>query len=144
MRGFRAFSGFRGGDIKPWILTIVRNAALTALETRKRAHNVILLSEDVWASRGGDPYDIPSTSPTPEALMIAESERQQLLSALARLPLKYREVVVLREMEGLSYLEIAETTGTAIGTVMSRLSRGRAELRKTLESSLHRPEQNAV
>ena len=80
--------------------------------------------------------------------MIAACERQQLISALAKLPLKYREVIVLREMEGLSYLEIAETTGTAIGTVMSRLSRGRAELRRTLEASLHRPshrnEQNAV
>jgi RNA polymerase sigma-70 factor, ECF subfamily len=75
--------------------------------------------------------------------VIAESERQQLMAALAKLPLKYREVIVLREMEGLSYLEIAETTGTAIGTVMSRLSRGRAELRRTL-ASFDRREQNAV
>jgi RNA polymerase sigma-70 factor (ECF subfamily) len=64
-------------------------------------------------------------------LVIAESERQQLLAALAQLPLKFRDIG-LREMEGLSYADIAEVTSIPIGTVMSRLSRGRAELRKAL------------
>jgi len=122
---------------------IVRNAALTALENRRRTNNVILLSEDVWATTGNTAEEVAASSPSPEALVIAACERQQLMSALAKLPLKYREVIVLREMEGLSYLEIAETTGTAIGTVMSRLSRGRAELRRTL-ASFDRREQNAV
>ncbi len=144
LRGFRAFAGVKGEDIRPWLLMIVRNAALTALKSKRRTNNVILLSDDVWASTGNKAEEVPATTPTPEALVIAESERQQLMAALAKLPLKYREVIVLREMEGLSYLEIAETTGTAIGTVMSRLSRGRAELRRTLELSLHRHEQNAV
>jgi RNA polymerase sigma-70 factor, ECF subfamily len=144
LRGFRAFAGVKGEDIRPWLLMIVRNAALTALKSKRRTNNVILLSEDVWASTGNKAEEVPATTPTPEALVIAESERQQVMAALAKLPLKYREVIVLREMEGLSYLEIAETTGTAIGTVMSRLSRGRAELRRTLELSLHRHEQNAV
>jgi RNA polymerase sigma factor (sigma-70 family) len=143
LRGFRAFAGFKGADIRPWLLMIVRNAALTALDLRKRTNNVILLSEDVWASSGNNAEDIAATTPSPEAQVIAASERQALMSALAKLPLKYREVIVLREMEGLSYLEIAETTGAAIGTVMSRLSRGRAELRRTLASSLHRQKQNA-
>ena len=144
LRGFRAFAGFKGADIRPWLLMIVRNAALTALDLRKRTNNVILLSEDVWAGSGNTAEDVAATTPSPEAQVIAASERQALLSALAKLPLKYREVIVLREMEGLSYLEIAETTGTAIGTVMSRLSRARAELRRTLASSLHPQKQNAV
>jgi len=143
LRGFRAFAGFKGDDIKAWLLMIVRNAALTALESRRRTNNVILLSEDVWASTGRRAEDVAATTPSPEALVIAASERQHLISALAKLPLKYREVIVLREMEGLSYLEIAKTTGTAIGTVMSRLSRGRAELRRTLASAFNRREQNA-
>ena len=143
LRGFRAFSGFKGADIRPWLLMIVRNAALTALENRRRANNVILLSEDVWATTGNTAEEVAATTPSPEALVIAACERQQLMSALAKLPLKYREVIVLREMEGLSYLEIAETTGTAIGTVMSRLSRGRAELRRTL-AAFERRQQNAV
>ena len=144
LRGFRAFAGFKGTDIRPWLLMIVRNAALTALDLRKRTNNVILLSEDVWTSSGNTAEEIPATTPSPEAQVIAASERQALISALAKLPLKYREVIVLREMEGLSYLEIAETTGTAIGTVMSRLSRARAELRRTLAAALHRQEQSAV
>jgi len=144
LRGFRAFARFKGADIRPWLLMIVRNAALTALESRRRTNKVILLSEDVWAATGNNAEEVAATTPSPEALVIAESERQQLIAALAKLPLKYREVIVLREMEGLSYLEIAETTGTAIGTVMSRLSRARAELRRTLALSLHRHEQTAV
>ena len=144
LRGFRAFAGFKGTDIRPWLLMIVRNAALTALDLRKRTNNVILLSEDVWTASGNTAEEIPATTPSPEAQVIAASERQALISALAKLPLKYREVIVLREMEGLSYLEIAETTGTAIGTVMSRLSRARAELRRTLAAALHRQEQSAV
>jgi RNA polymerase sigma factor (sigma-70 family) len=144
LRGFRAFASFKGADIRPWLLMIVRNAALTALDLRKRTNNVILLSEDVWAASGNNAEDIAATTPSPEAQVIAASERQALISALAKLPLKYREVIVLREMEGLSYLEIAETTGMAIGTVMSRLSRARAELRRTLASALHPQKQNAV
>ena len=132
LRAFRAFPTFKGDAIKPWLLVIVRNAAYSALEARKRNNNVILLSEDLKSRRDVERPEMASSAPSPEAEVIAGGERQRLLSALAELPLKYRDIVVLREMEGLSYSEIAEITGTAIGTVMSRLSRGRAELRKAL------------
>jgi RNA polymerase sigma-70 factor (ECF subfamily) len=132
LRAFRAFRAFKGEDIKPWLLAIVRNTAYSALMARKRAGSLILLADDVNPGKDGGAHEAACAGPTPEALVIAESERQQLLAALAQLPLKFRDVVVLREMEGLSYAAIAEVTGIPIGTVMSRLSRGRAELRKAL------------
>jgi RNA polymerase sigma-70 factor, ECF subfamily len=134
LRAFRAFPTFKGNAIKPWLLVIVRNACYSALEARKRNNRMILLSDDSNARRDVQAPEVATCAPSPEAELIAEAERQQLLSALAELPLKNRDVVVLREMEGLSYSEIAEITGTPIGTVMSRLSRGRALLREALIS----------
>jgi RNA polymerase sigma-70 factor (ECF subfamily) len=146
LRAFRAFPAFKGDAIKPWLLVIVRNAAHSALEARRRASNVVLLSDDlkVKVRKGGEAPETASEAPSPEAQLIAKGERQLLLSALAKLPLKYRDVVVLREMEGLSYSEIAEVTGIPIGTVMSRLSRGRAELRKALTLCMDRTAPDAV
>jgi RNA polymerase sigma-70 factor (ECF subfamily) len=143
LRAFRAFTAFRGEAVKPWLLVIVRNVACTALEARKRASNVIVLADDFRARKDASP-EMACAAASPEAQVIADGERQQLLAALAKLPLKYRDIIVLREMEGLSYNEIAEATGTAIGTVMSRLSRGRAELRRALMLSVARNEPNAV
>ncbi len=144
LRAFRAFCSFRGEAVKPWLLVIVRNAAFSALEARKRTSNVILLSDDLKPRKDGEVREMASPGPTPEAQIIAEGERRQLLSALAALPLKYRDIVVLREMEHLSYNEIAEVTGIPIGTVMSRLSRGRAELRRALTQSMAGNETDAV
>jgi RNA polymerase sigma-70 factor (ECF subfamily) len=144
LRAFRAFSTFKGDSIKPWLLAIVRNAAQSALEARRRSSNVILLSDDIKARRNGEVPEAASEAPSPEAQLIANGERQQVLAALANLPLKYRDILVLREMEGQSYTEIAEVTGVPIGTVMSRLSRGRAELRKVLTRSMARNEPDAV
>ena len=144
LRAFRAFSAFKGDAVKPWLLVTVRNAAFTALEARKRVRNVIVLSDDLKPRKDGEAREVACGAPSPEALLIAEGERKQLLSALASLPLKYRDIVVLREMEGLSYNEIAEVTCTPIGTVMSRLSRGRAELRKALTRSMAGNETDAV
>jgi RNA polymerase sigma-70 factor (ECF subfamily) len=144
LRAFRAFPAFKGETIKPWLLVIVRNAAHSALEARKRTSNVIILSDDLRSRKGGEAPDMVSEAPSPEAQLIAKGERQKLLRALAELPLKYRDILVLREMEGLSYTEIAEVTGVPIGTVMSRLSRGRAELRKALMLCMARNEPDAV
>ena len=136
LRAFRAFPAFKGEAIKPWLLVIVRNTAYSALMARKRASSLILLADDAQPGKDGAALETACAGPSPEALVIAESERQQLLAALAQLPLKYRDIVVLREMEGLSYADIAEVTGTPIGTVMSRLSRGRAILRKALIAAI--------
>jgi RNA polymerase sigma-70 factor, ECF subfamily len=136
LRAFRAFSSFKGPAIKPWLLAIVRNSAYTALEARKRGSNLVVLANDLNVRDGAEAPEMACATPSPEALVIAECERQQVLAALAKLPLIYREIVVLREIEGLSYNEIAEVIGIPIGTVMSRLSRGRAELRGILLSSV--------
>jgi RNA polymerase sigma-70 factor (ECF subfamily) len=135
LRAFRGFDAFTGDGARPWLLAIVRNVAYSALDARRRVHNVIALGEDLRVGRDSAVEDAPSADPSPEALAIARGEAQLLEAALERLPAIHRDIVVLREMEGLSYTEIAKITGTAIGTVMSRLSRARAELRKNLSSS---------
>jgi RNA polymerase sigma-70 factor, ECF subfamily len=132
LRAFRAFSRFDGAAAKPWLLTIVRNVAYRALQSRNRAGNVVLFSEDLRDRASDEVSEVPSLEPSAETLLVAASEREQLLSALAELPASYREVVVLRELEGLSYSEIARAIDAPVGTVMSRLSRGRAELRQAL------------
>jgi RNA polymerase sigma-70 factor (ECF subfamily) len=144
LRALRAFSRFDGAAPKPWLLTIVRNVAYRALQGRNRSGNVVLFSEDLKNREGGDVREFPSPDRSAETLLVAESEREQLLSALAELPANYREVVVLRELEGLSYSEIARTIDAPVGTVMSRLSRGRAELRSALARRIAKDETDAV
>ena len=118
LRAFRAFDGFRGGDAKPWLLTIVRNCWLSAgAASRRRGHT--LLEESV-ADEG----------PDPEESAIQAGHLRRLDAMIARLPDDFREVLILREMEDMSYREIAEITGTPIGTVMSRLARARTMLRE--------------
>src|SRR5262245_22785581 len=146
VRAFRAFGTFRGGDIKPWLLTIVRNVAYRWLSVRKRASNVVSI-EDAFGPRAddgaGDAW-IASDEPSPEALLIGAQERARVLTALAALPPAFREVLVLREIEELPYGEIADIIGTPVGTVMSRLSRARAELRNRLSALIEKEEKNAM
>jgi RNA polymerase sigma-70 factor (ECF subfamily) len=132
LRAFRGFDAFSGDGARPWLLAIVRNVAYSALDARKRARNVITLDEDMRSGRDAGMQDAASTDPSPEAVAIAQGDAQLLEAALERLPSIHRDIVVLREMESLSYAEIAQVTGTAVGTVMSRLSRARAELRRIL------------
>jgi RNA polymerase sigma-70 factor, ECF subfamily len=132
LRAFRAFPAFRGDAFKAWLLAIVRNTSLTALQARKRAESLIRPSGEFDAREDFEMREHASDDPSPEALVIAEDDRKHLMAALEQLPLNYRDILNLREMEGLSYDEIAEIVGIPIGTVMSRLSRGRAELRKAL------------
>lgn len=146
LRALRAFDGFRGDDIRPWLLAIVRNCAYRWLSNRRRSGSVVSL-EQAFAGSGEDDIggrEIASDAPSAEERLIGAAERDYLLRALAELPPALREVLVLREIEGLSYREIAEVTGAPIGTVMSRLSRGRAELRKTLTRLIEKDEPNAV
>jgi RNA polymerase sigma-70 factor (ECF subfamily) len=146
VRAFRAFGTFRGGDIKPWLLTIVRNVAYRWLAVRKRGSNVISI-EDAFAPQGSEASAeawIASEEPSPEALLIGAQERARVLNALAELPPAFREVLVLREIEELSYSEIADIIGTPVGTVMSRLARARGELRKRLGALIEKEEKNAL
>jgi RNA polymerase sigma-70 factor (ECF subfamily) len=122
LRAFRAFDGFRGGDIKPWLLTIVRNCSRSAGADVKRRGHTPLPEEDASA--------LVSPEPSPEMLALEASESRKLDEAIALLPNEFREVLILREMEDMSYREIADVTGVPIGTVMSRLARARAMLKQ--------------
>ena len=136
VRAFRAFDTFAGTGPRAWLLAIVRNVAYNALDARKRSRTVITLSEDLTV---GDGVDAVSQEPSPEAVVIVQQGQQLLLEALTKLPPIHRDMLVLREMEGLSYAEISLITGTAIGTVMSRLSRARAELLRSVRDHLREP-----
>ena len=124
LRAFRSFDGFRGEAVRPWLLAIVRNCHRSALVQRKR-HAATPLDET-------DDTEIAAEGPTPEASAIQTGDGRRLDNAIASLPDEFREVVILRELEEMSYRDIAVTTGAPIGTVMSRLARGRALLREKL------------
>jgi len=125
LRAFRAFDGFRGGDAKAWLLTIVRNCWASAGTANRRRGHTPLEDENLVAEEA-----------TPEASAIQAGTRRQLDSMIAALPEEFREVLILREMEDMSYREIADVTGAPIGTVMSRLARARAMLRETAKACL--------
>jgi RNA polymerase sigma-70 factor (ECF subfamily) len=130
LRAFRGFDGLRGADAKPWLLTIVRNCHFTTRQRGKRFWWVPLPDD-------GDVMDsdaMTAVTPTPEDESMRADEQRAITRLLARLPTEQREVLVLREIEDLDYRQIAEVTGTPIGTVMSRLARARAAL-KTLWQS---------
>jgi RNA polymerase sigma-70 factor (ECF subfamily) len=125
LRAWRHYGGFRGGDARPWLLAIVRNCAYTWRRgTRPQRDSVSYVDEE---HGGGD-----DRRHATDAAAIASSDRAELRDALDQLLPEYREAIVLREIEGLSYKEIATVTGTPIGTVMSRLSRARQRLQEAL------------
>jgi RNA polymerase sigma factor (sigma-70 family) len=126
LRAFSAFESFRGGDGKPWLLTIVRNTSMTWLKRNRNAGATIGFEEALE-----DPME---RSPDPEEGLLISCDREQVRQALEQLPSDFREAVILREMEGLSYKEISATIGVPLGTVMSRLSRGRDWLRIILST----------
>lgn len=141
---YLAFPQFRGASAKPWLLSIVRNASYKALRTRKRAGNVIFFSEDLKGKDRDRVDAIPAPDLSPEGSAIAAVEREHILAALAELSTDHREVIVLRELEGLAYNEIALAIGAPVGTVMSRLSRARAELREALAQRMARDNLDAA
>ncbi|MDP8982599.1 MAG: sigma-70 family RNA polymerase sigma factor [Acidobacteriota bacterium] len=126
LRAFSAFDTFRGEDAKPWLLAIARNTCMTWLK-RNRNTGATLAFEEAME----DPAERPAD---PEEILLISCDREQVRQALEQLPADFREVVILREMEGLSYKEISATLGVPVGTVMSRLSRGRDWLRRILSS----------
>ena len=126
LRAYRGFDGFRGGDAKPWLLAIVRNCFFTTVaQARKKMH--VPLPEE---SDANEEPALIDKSPDPELAAIRAGQSRNLDQMVAGLPPEFREVLVLREMEDLSYRDIAQATGTPIGTVMSRLARARALLKE--------------
>ena len=144
LRAFRAFDSC-SGDVKPWLLAIVRNLAYRWLTTRKKAANVISI-EEALSSRAasGEVFEVPSNEASAEELLIGQAERALVVTALAELAPPFREAIVLREMEGLSYQEIANVAGVPVGTVMSRLSRARAQLKTRLTELIDKEDRHAV
>jgi RNA polymerase sigma-70 factor, ECF subfamily len=130
LRAWRGYDGFRGGDIRPWLLTIVRNCWHDAAKDRRRRAHVPLPGEDSAAPWIKEGDELVHDGPSPEAAALVRDTGRKLDGVIAALPEEFREVLVLREMEDLSYREIASVTGAPIGTVMSRLSRARALLRE--------------
>ncbi len=124
LRAFRFFSGFHGGDSRAWLLTIVRNTSYTWLR-QKRAQELTTEFDEELHSTDCEASD-------PEWLLMQRDGEQTLRAALDGLPVEFREAVVLRDLEGLSYKEIAQIAGIPQGTVMSRLSRGRKRLQRIL------------
>ena len=122
----RAIAGadrFRGGDLRAWLLSIVRNGCYS-LHRRQRVRQATEFDESVHGE------DVVTPSPEQGAIDVDTSRRVRL--AIAKLAPEFREVVVLREFDGLSYKEIAGVIGAPVGTVMSRLSRARAQLHAAL------------
>ena len=125
LRAWRFFDSFRGGDERAWLLTIVRHCCYTSRRARRDTTHVEYDDEQ----HGAD--NAPRSAA--DARAVSESERDKLDSALDRLPSEFREVLVLRELEGLSYKDIARVTGVPVGTVMSRIARARDRLRRVLK-----------
>ena len=124
VRALRYFSSLRNGDARAWLLTIVRNTWYGRFSTAGRAEREAF--DDMKDTRPGEQLD-------PEALVIQQQAVERVHRAIEELPVDFREVIVLRELEGLSYKEIAAVIEAPIGTVMSRLARGRERLLAVLQ-----------
>src|SRR5438105_12353953 len=126
LRAFRGIDGFTGASARAWVLTIVRHAAYTWLGKNRPA--ALVMTDDLEAAernRSDGACDAPQS---PEAALIAKTDAARLETAIAELPVPFRETLVLRDVQGLDYREIADVTGVPIGTVMSRLARARRRL----------------
>lgn len=124
LRALRHFHGFAGDDARTWLLIIVRNVSYDFL--RKYRHGRFVSIDDV--------AEVSALSTQPSDIVEQQLDWSRIEEAMQSLPVEFREVIVLREVEGLSYAEIGEITGIAAGTVMSRLSRARKRLKTMLAS----------
>lgn len=131
-RAFKFFHGFRGGDGRAWVLTVVRHTCYTWMQRHRTREPVASFDEEL---HGGANDDL-----NPERILLQRADNQMLHAAIEALPLEFREVLVLREMEGLSYQEIAANIEIPIGTVMSRLSRARKQLQQRLAPCMGKEE----
>jgi RNA polymerase sigma-70 factor (ECF subfamily) len=144
LKAYEAFDQYAGGSGAAWLLKIVRNTSLSMLRNRNSRGNILVLKELSGRDDAGRGQIAVDSSPLPDRALIAKDEQEQLRLLLAELPEIYREVIVLRELEEMTYQQIADVTGVPAGTVMSRLSRARSALRDAVKKSGNRDEQNGV
>lgn len=128
LRAFKSFGGFHGSNGRPWLLTIVRNTAYNLIRKNQTAHLTTTFDEEE--------HVVDRESASPATLLEHAEESKLVRRAIDRLPEEFREIVVLRHLEGLSYKEIAEVAHLAPGTVMSRLARARSKLREFLKAGV--------
>jgi RNA polymerase sigma factor (sigma-70 family) len=132
LRAFRAFGQFRGVTPRAWLLAIVRNCCFTAQGRGGSAVGLVVHESSLSDDIARQVSEHPDTSPNPEEAAQRQDDVARVRAAVEAIPEPFREAVVLRDLEDLTYAEIAEVTGVPIGTVMSRLARGRAMLAKQL------------
>ena len=124
MRAFKFFGGFHGEDGRAWLLGIVRNTTYTWMQRNRSPELNMPLDDEL--------HEVKSNDLNPEALLLQKADAQMLRQAVEELPLEFREVLVLRELNEMSYKQIALVADLPIGTVMSRLARARKRLQQIL------------
>jgi RNA polymerase sigma factor (sigma-70 family) len=129
LRAFRFFDGYQGGNMRAWLLTIVRNTCYTWLHQNRAPGSPEVFDEEIHSAES-------PASADPEIQVLASADKETLRRALEELPDVFREVLILREIEGMSYKEIADVASVSLGTVMSRLARARTRLRQSLGAAL--------
>lgn len=132
LRAFRFLDDLQGEDARAWLMRIVRNTCFSWLRSAARAPEIDEFDEE----RDSDAEGHFSATQTPETILLQKLDRLRINSAIASLAPCFREAIVLRELENLSYEDIATITGVPIGTVMSRLSRARRMLREALAAEM--------
>jgi RNA polymerase sigma-70 factor (ECF subfamily) len=129
LRAFRFFPAYRGGDARSWIMKIIRNTCYSWLHQNRPLQDATEFDENLFLP--------DSRVPNPEEVVLQSDSGTLVRKALEKLPANFREVLVLREIDGMSYKEIAEITGMAAGTVMSSLSRARGRFRQALKDLMN-------
>jgi RNA polymerase sigma factor (sigma-70 family) len=124
LRAFQFFGSFHGSDGRTWLLTIVRNTCYTWMQKNRASQATTTFDEEMPG--------VAVAAHDPEVVLLRTEDVQLIQDAVYELPAEFREMIVLRELEGLSYREIADIVGIPLGTVMSRLARGRERLQHIL------------
>jgi RNA polymerase sigma factor (sigma-70 family) len=126
IRALRFFGSFTGGSGRAWLLAIVRNTCYSWMQRNRPAEPLVLFDENEHFQDGGDP--------NPEAEFLLRARRESLERCIRELPVEFRAIIVMRELEGMSYREVAEAAEVPVGTVMSRLARARRRLEQCILS----------
>ena len=135
VRALKYFASFHGTDARGWLLTIVRNTTFTWLRQHRMQELTITIEDDYFDPASAADDATASTSSSPELQLVQQADADQLRLAIEQLPVEFREVMVLRELEELPYKQIASITNVPVGTVMSRLARARKRLQQILMPS---------